>query len=294
MSEDINKDFDLKIINAIKDGKKTKSIGSGTYGDVSRITFEDGEVYVVKVPVKDISGVGLKQFQRESRILNYFVDQCYPYLLCFKRLIQDNNRLYLVTKNVAGMIEMFDAADDIAVFNPSRQRILFTHLVDGLNKLHKLGVAHCDIKPENILVNTGDSSITYIDFGASCMDGKDEYVKCGNICGTPEFAGPELYTCARNFEDMKKLDIWALGLVIWECVASVKNSNLPKLYDTIDIHDVFNKLDWLDSVTEWWKWCFREHETKLTLFNERGINIKALIAIDPKSRSLENALVPTQ
>ena len=282
-------DFDMKIINAMKTNK-AKSIGSGTYGVVSRLTFEDGEVYVVKVPVERISPVGLKQFQRESKILKIFEAKCEPYLLCFKRLIEDDEgKLYLVTKNVERKIEMFDVLYDIAQFDVTRQKTLFQNLIAGLQTLHNLGVAHCDIKPENILVSTGDCSITYIDFGASCMDGKDYYVKCGDICGTPTFAGPELYTCERNFEDMKQLDMWALGLVIWECVTNDQKSTLPKLYDDIDLENISIQ-DWLNSTTEWWTNCLSEHKAKLILFEERGINIEALIALDPKSRSLEKAL----
>ena len=284
----MSEDFDSKIIRTLEDGKNVKLIGSGTYGNVSRVSFEDGEVYIVKVPVKRISQSGLNQFYRESKILESFVEQCYPYLLCFKRLIRHEKQLYLVTKNVAGMIEMFDVLDDIGTFSLSRQNLLFRNLVAGLKKLHTLGVAHCDIKPENILVNTGDSNITYIDFGASCMDGKDHYVKCGDICGTPTFAGPELYTCARNFEDMKQLDIWALGLVIWECVANATGM-LPKLYEGIDL-DTISRNAWFDFATQWWTTCFSKYEPKFTLFKERGINIEAFIALDPESRSLDFAL----
>ena len=117
----MDKDFESKIIKAME-SKKAESIGSGTYGTVSRLTLEDGEVYVVKVPVEGISPVGLKQFHRESKILNSFEKQCHPFLLCFKRLIDDYGQLYLVTKNVSGMNEMFDVLNDIAEFSVSRQK----------------------------------------------------------------------------------------------------------------------------------------------------------------------------
>ena len=146
-----------------------------------------------------------------------------------------------------------------------------------------MGVAHCDIKPENILVSTGDSNITYIDFGASCKDGDDYVVKCGDICGTPTFAGPEILTCERNFEDMKQLDIWALGLVIWECVAG--SGVLPKLYEFIDLDRKFQRYDWSNFVKKWWTKCLSENKEQLKLFKDRGI------ALDPKSRSLDKALL---
>ena len=115
-------------------------------------------------------------------------------------------------------------------------------------------------------------------------------MKCGDICGTPTFAGPEILTCKRNFEDMKQLDIWALGLVIWECVAG--SNILPKLYeDIINLDRNFQQDRWSDFVTEWWTNCLSGHKAELILFKERGINIEALIALDPKSRSLDKALV---
>ncbi|CAN1149483.1 Mitogen-activated protein kinase kinase kinase 18 [Linum perenne] len=71
----------------------------------------------------------------------------------------------------------------------------------GLQYLHGQGLAHCDIKPQNILVDEEDAAIIG-DFGDS--DG---------FSGTPAFMAPEV---ARGEEQWFAADIWAVGCTVIE------------------------------------------------------------------------------
>jgi serine/threonine protein kinase len=55
------------------------------------------------------------------------------------------------------------------------------------------GIAHCDIKPENILINVTPTKILIklCDFGICCFSTPGNIIK-RDFCGTPGFFAPEV------------------------------------------------------------------------------------------------------
>jgi dual specificity tyrosine-phosphorylation-regulated kinase 2/3/4 len=55
-------------------------------------------------------------------------------------------------------------------------RIFAVQILNSLQFLEKERVIHCDLKPENIVMKTwGKSGIKLVDFGTSCLEGKQLY-----------------------------------------------------------------------------------------------------------------------
>lgn len=83
-------------------------------------------------------------------------------------------------------------------------------MVDALKYLHREGIMHEDIKPENILYEKRITGTTFLlaDFGYATRIGSE------NTCvGTQIYFAPEVWSGAQvGFG----LDIWSLGVVIYE------------------------------------------------------------------------------
>ena len=91
-------------------------------------------------------------------------------------------------------------------------QIVARDTASGLSFMHKRGIIHCDIKPENILFsNITLDGIKIIDFGCSCYFGKILY----SYIQSRYYRAPEV-VLGREYGP--EIDMWSLGCVLCELV----------------------------------------------------------------------------
>lgn len=91
----------------------------------------------------------------------------------------------------------------------------------GIAYLHSFNVIYRDLKPENLLLDA-DGHVIITDFGLSKMSGTSDEMAT-TICGTPEYASPEIL---QQLPYNKAVDWWAIGTLLYEML-----SGLPPFYD---------------------------------------------------------------
>ena len=84
-------------------------------------------------------------------------------------------------------------------------------LVDGVSFMHRYGVAHLDLKPQNILVD-GHGWLWIIDFSVSVQVKSIDDLHTGFV-GTPGYTAPEV---GEKYYSPIWADLWSCGNVIQE------------------------------------------------------------------------------
>ena len=85
----------------------------------------------------------------------------------------------------------------------------------ALHAAHERGVVHRDVKPANLLV-TPDGVVKVTDFGIARPRDHEPLTMTGQVMGTAHYLAPEL---ARGREATPLSDVYALGVVMYECLA---------------------------------------------------------------------------
>jgi tRNA A-37 threonylcarbamoyl transferase component Bud32 len=110
---------------------------------------------------------------------------------------------------------------------PLDQALKFaTQIADALDRAHRAGVTHRDVKPQNIMLTR--DGVKVLDFGlaksAPKADPAEETLATtltmeGTVLGTPQYMAPEQF---EGNEADARSDIWAFGAVLYEMVTGQK------------------------------------------------------------------------
>jgi serine/threonine protein kinase len=105
-----------------------------------------------------------------------------------------------------------DELDDAGPLAAPDAALLGIQLLTGLSALHRRGLAHLDVKPDNVLLRDGRPVL--IDFGSAREIGRAQ--PAGHPVGTLGYAPPEMEACEPITAAM---DIYALGVTLREVSA---------------------------------------------------------------------------
>jgi serine/threonine-protein kinase len=106
----------------------------------------------------------------------------------------------------------------------------------ALTAAHDRGVLHCDLKPENIMLQTsqpGEEIVKLIDFGiAKIRDSKVSSVEPTKIAGTMEYMAPEQLSGSPTTAS----DVFSLGIIAYEMLTGRKPFPAENLFQLFEAH----------------------------------------------------------
>ncbi|XP_077210541.1 S-domain-2 5 [Tasmannia lanceolata] len=206
----------------------TVKLGQGGFGSVYQGVLPDG----TRIAVKQLEGIGQgkKEFRAEVSIigsihhlhlvrLRGFCAEGTHRLLAYEFMAKGSLDRWIFQNNRDGFLLDWDKRFNIALATAK-----------GLAYLHEdcsEKIVHCDIKPENVLLD--DNYLAKVsDFGLAKLMSREQSHVFTTLRGTRGYLAPEWIT---NYAISEKSDVYSFGMVLLEIIGGRKN------YDQAEISE---------------------------------------------------------
>ncbi len=153
----------------------------------------------------------LARFQREARAA---AKLDHPNVVTVYDVGQDGEWHYIVMEYVAGQ--------DLKTLIRQRGRLGVDEAVEiaiqicaGVGHAHKVGIIHCDVKPQNVLV-TPDGRAKVTDFGIARALSESGVTESETVWGSPLYLAPEQ---AAGEPPTPAADVYSIGVVLYEMLS---------------------------------------------------------------------------
>jgi len=169
-------------------------------------------------------------------VLSLFIEECgivsnlnSPYVVkIFEHGVTDDY-LFVAMEHIQGG----DLRERIALgIEPGGALGILGQLAHALDAVHRAGLVHGDIKPQNIMFRDAHA-LVLVDFGISRMLETNSALLPGQIVGTPAYISPE-HVLDRPIDG--RSDLYSAGVLFYEMLSGAKPFAADKIEELLDMH----------------------------------------------------------
>jgi len=198
-------------------------LGEGGMGTVYLATrAADGRRAAVKIPKAELAQEPSFQ-QRFEREASYAASIEHPAIIEVFDAGAHEGTPYMAMRYVPGA-DLKEVLSRDAPLDPARTLAVLRQIAGALDAAHAAGLVHRDVKPGNVMIASGEGEdpagqAFVTDFGLAKNPGADSIAltAAGQFVGTTDYVPPEQIM---GKELDHRIDIYALGCVLFECLAA--------------------------------------------------------------------------
>eukprot|EP00873_Tetraselmis_striata_P009754 jgi/Tetstr1/430018/TSEL_019879.t1 len=182
-----------------------RCLGVGAFSTVRLATDRaTGEQWACKIVTEEAERELLLQEVHILRQLDH------PNLLNYREHFDEFEHLYIVTEYLPGT-DLLTSVLDRGSYSEEDSRELMHQVLSALAYLNSKGIAHRDLKLNNIVCDADSTKLKIIDFGLAdqLSDQKTSFIEA---CGTPVVLAPEV---AFQRPYRPSCDVWAAGVILF-------------------------------------------------------------------------------
>ncbi|KAI9289278.1 kinase-like domain-containing protein, partial [Umbelopsis sp. AD052] len=204
-----------------------EQIGNGSFGSVHRAQHKiDNRIVAVKIMKRKFNSISECVSLREFKVLKQL--SAHPNIVqLYDSYLSPNKEFYFVMEYINGgnMYQLIKCRRDAETeFARWEIRSIVYQILSGLAHVHKLGIFHRDMKPENILIDNVPSqdgqhsknivTVKIADFGlAREMKSRPPYTE---YVSTRWYRAPEVLLRSNAYSF--PVDLWAVGAMFAELI----------------------------------------------------------------------------
>src|ERR1051325_601499 len=222
-------DFLRRYLESPIDGKYQilARLGVGGMGEVYKVLhIHLNAIRVIKMMRANIAqdASAHERFLREARLATRIQHPNVAALFDFSTL-EDGSR-YMVWEYIEG-INLHELIDSRGPLSPRYAAKLAAQALHGLDAIHRAGIVHRDVSPENLMIardDEGDERVKIIDLGIAKQwgDEADNKTKTGMFVGKWKYCSPEHLGMLGEGERIDgRADIYSFGIVLYEMLTGV-------------------------------------------------------------------------
>lgn len=178
-----------------------ETLGRGQYSEVKLGRLRDNTLVAVKCLELTRISKTLRFLRRELGIMR---EARHPNIVQYLGCYKDDMTLYISMELCRTSLK--DKMKNEGKLQEEFVRKVARQAIEALAYLQKKKIAHRDVKPENILLDSNDD-VKLVDFGLSRVLTEQQIT----IVGTPYYLAPEVLKGDYSFE----CDMWSLGVVLY-------------------------------------------------------------------------------
>ncbi|XP_010934324.2 phosphoenolpyruvate carboxylase kinase 2-like [Elaeis guineensis] len=221
MSEELRREYEIGA-----------QIGRGRFGTVYRcVSAETGEEFAVKSIEKALLAdiIDRECVEREAKIAQHAAAGN-PRAVQVQDVYEDEEWLHVVMELCPGP-DLFDRISGRGEpLSEAEAAVVMAQLMEAVAVCHQRGVAHRDIKPDNVLFDRV-GGLKLADFGSAECFGDGRPMR--GLVGTPYYVAPEV-VAGRDYDE--KVDVWSAGVVLY-----IMLSGMPPFYGDTAV-EIFEKV----------------------------------------------------
>ena len=222
-------DFLRRHLEAPIDGKYQilARLGVGGMGEVYKVVHVHlNAIRVIKLMRPAIAGDASshERFTREARLATRISHPNVASLFDFSTL--PDGSWYMVWEYIEGT-NLHDLIEERGPLSPRYAARLAVQALQGLESIHRAGVVHRDVSPENLMIthnNDGEERVKIIDLGIAKQwteDGDDK-TKTGMFVGKWKYCSPEHLGILQEGQRIDgRADLYSFGIVMYEMLTGV-------------------------------------------------------------------------
>ena len=222
-------DFLRRYLETPIDGKYQilARLGVGGMGEVYKVLhLHLNSIRVIKLMRANIAGEAgaHERFLREARLATRIQHPNVATLFDFSTL--DDSSRYMVWEYIEG-INLHELLEARGPLSPKYAAQLAIQTLYGLDAIHRAGIVHRDISPENLMIahdDEGGERVKIIDLGIAKQwaEESDNKTKTGMFVGKWKYCSPEHLGMLPEGQRIDgRADLYSFGIVLYEMLTGV-------------------------------------------------------------------------